>query len=102
MFAHLQPHIQMVELRKGAVLYESGAHIEHTYFPHDCVVSLMAVLEDGGSAEVSLFGREGVLGYVSSTVSREAFGRYIVQITGTASRVPVERLRDAARRGAEN
>lgn len=95
-FAQLQPHIQIVDMRLGAVLYEPGARMEHAYFPHDCVVSVLAILEDGGSAEVALFGPEGVLGYVSSLVSREAFGRYVVQVAGTASRISIERLREAA------
>jgi CRP-like cAMP-binding protein len=58
-------------------------------------VSLVAILEDGGSAEVAVFGKEGVLGFASSLVSREAFGRYIVHVPGTASRVSIERLRAA-------
>jgi CRP-like cAMP-binding protein len=78
-------------------LYEPGARVEHAYFPHDCVVSLLAILENGGSAEVAVFGCEGVVGYASSLVGREAFGRYLVQVSGTASRLPLERLRDAAK-----
>ena len=94
--ARLEPHLEAVQLAAGTVLYESGQTIRHAYFPHSCVVSLLAVLEDGGSAEVALFGREGVLGYASSLVSREAFGRYVVQVPGSASRVPLARLHEAA------
>jgi hypothetical protein len=36
--------------------------ISHAYFPHDAMVSLVNVMEDGGSVEVGLFGCEGVLG----------------------------------------
>jgi CRP-like cAMP-binding protein len=95
-FARLEPHLEAVELAAGRVLYESGETVRHAYFPHGCVVSLLAVLEDGGSAEVALFGCESVLGYASSLVSREAFGRYVVQVPGSASRVPVTRLSEAA------
>ena len=38
--------------------------------------------------EVAVFGREGVSGLLSALVTREAFGRYIVQMAGTASRIP--------------
>ena len=75
---------------------DSGETVRHAYFPHSCVVSLLAVLEDGTSAEVALFGCEGVLGYASSLFSREAFGRYVVQVPGPASRVPITRLSEAA------
>ncbi|HEY7385723.1 MAG TPA: Crp/Fnr family transcriptional regulator [Beijerinckiaceae bacterium] len=93
--ARLQPHLQPVALQRGLVLYEPGARVEHAYFPHDCVVSLLAILENGGSAEVAVFGCEGVVGYASSLLGREAFGRYIVQVAGTAFRLPLERLREA-------
>ncbi len=42
--------------------------------------------------EIGVFGREGVLGLLSALVTREAFGRYIVQMAGTASRIRFERL----------
>jgi CRP-like cAMP-binding protein len=94
--ARLGSHLQTIDLQAGFVLYEPGARLEHAYFLHDCVVSLLAILEDGGSAEVAVFGCEGVVGYVSSLVSREAFGRYVVQVSGTASRMPAARLRETA------
>ena len=93
-FAALEPHLESVELTRGQVLYEPGDPIRHAYFPHDAVVSLVNVLEDGGTVEVALFGREGVLGLLSALVTREAFGRYIVQMPGTASRIPFERLNE--------
>src|SRR4051812_17819729 len=94
--ARLEPHLVDVQLAAGRVLYESGETVRHAYFPHGCVVSLLAVLEDGASAEVALFGREGVLGYASSLFSREAFGRYVVQVPGAASRLPATRLSESA------
>ena len=59
----------------------------YAYFPHDAVVSLVNVMEDGNTVEVALFGRGGVVGLLSALVTREAFGRYIVQMAGTASRI---------------
>jgi CRP-like cAMP-binding protein len=51
-------------------------------------------MEDGDSVEMAVFGREALFGFVSAMVSRQSFGRYIVQISGTASRIPVDRLHD--------
>jgi CRP-like cAMP-binding protein len=90
----LEPHLEVIDLARGRVLYESRDTVRHAYFPHTCVISLLAVLEDGGSAEVALFGCEGVLGVASSFVTRESFGRYIVQLPGTASRISMGRLED--------
>jgi CRP-like cAMP-binding protein len=89
-FAALEPHLELVELARGQVLYDSGDPLRYAYFPHYAVVSLVSMMEDGGTVEVALFGRGGVLG--RPLVTREAFGRYIVQITDIASRISAERL----------
>ena len=94
-FSRLAPHLEVTDLAGGAVLYESGDRIRYAYFPHDCVVSLMAVLEDGSSVEVAVFGQEAVFGLVSAMISGESLGRYLVQISGTASRIAVEKLQQA-------
>jgi CRP-like cAMP-binding protein len=93
-FAALEPHLESVTLAVGQVLYEPGDIIRHAYFPHNTVISLVNVMEDGGSVEVGVFGREGVMGLLSALVTREAFGRYVVQTSGTASRIPFERLNE--------
>jgi CRP-like cAMP-binding protein len=92
----LEPNLLLVSLSPAEVLYEPGDTIQHAYFPHDSMVSLVAVFEDGLSAEVAVFGREGVFGFISSLVSKVAFGRYIVHVPGTASRIAAGRLRAAA------
>jgi CRP-like cAMP-binding protein len=91
-FAALKPHLELINLPFRQVLYEPGDPIAYAYFPHDAVVSLVNIMEDGGSVEIGVFGREGVLGLLSALVTREAFGRYVVQMSGTASRISFERL----------
>jgi CRP-like cAMP-binding protein len=91
-FTPLEPDLEVVELSRGQVLYEPGDVIRHVYFPHDAIISLVNVMEDGGTTEIAVFWREGVVGLLSALVTREAFGRYIVQMSGTASRIIVERL----------
>ncbi|MGO4527252.1 Crp/Fnr family transcriptional regulator [Microvirga sp. 2MCAF35] len=91
-FALLEPDLETVHLTHGQVLYDTGDTISHAYFPHDAIVSLVNVMEDGGTVEVGVFGREGVLGLLSALVIREAFGRYVVQMAGAASRISCERL----------
>src|SRR5215217_6290126 len=93
--AGLEPHLELVELTRGQMLYDTGEAVSHAYFPHHTVVSLVNVLEDGRSVEVAVFGREGVLGLLSALVTHEAFGRYVVQMAGTASRISLERLNEA-------
>jgi CRP-like cAMP-binding protein len=93
-FTPLEPDLEVVELSRGQVLYEPGDVIRHAYFPHEAIISLVNVMEDGGTTEIAVFGREGVVGLLSALVTREAFGRYIVQMSGTASRITFERLNE--------
>jgi CRP-like cAMP-binding protein len=93
-FAALEPHLHGVWLQQDQVLYEAGDPLRHAYFPHNTVVSLVAVLKDGRSAEMAVYGREGGLGLVSAVTASPSFGRYVVQASGTASRIELERLHE--------
>src|SRR5450759_3317159 len=41
----LYPHLELVAIRLGRVLYESGDTLLHVYFPLDSIVSLLYVME---------------------------------------------------------
>ena len=91
-FAVLEPDLELVALSRGQVLYEPGDIIHYAYFPHRAVISLVNVLKDGKTVEVAVFGRGAVMGLLSAPTTRESFGRYVVQMSGSASRIPVDRL----------
>jgi CRP-like cAMP-binding protein len=93
-FAALEPYLEIVHLARGQVLYGAGEPLHFTYFPHDAVISLVNDMEDGGTVEIAVFGREGVCGLLAELATREAFGRYVVQISGSASRMAFERLNE--------
>jgi CRP-like cAMP-binding protein len=93
--AYLEPHLTIIVMDRGQILYEVGETITHTYFPHDAMVSLVTMMRDGKSAEMAIFGCEGLFGLVSAFVSSQAFGRYIVQLGGTASRIELSRMHEA-------
>ena len=91
-FLWLEPHLDIVELPRGRIIYQTGETIRHTYFPHDAIVSLVTDLQNGGSVEMAVFGRESVLGFTSALVTRQSFGRYVTQIPGSATRLPLDCL----------
>ncbi len=91
-FAFLEPHLSLIDLRRGEILYET---IVHTYFPHDAMVSLVTIMHDGRSVEMATFGREGLFGLVSAFVTRQSFGRYMVQLSGKASRIELGTMHEA-------
>jgi CRP-like cAMP-binding protein len=56
------PHLELIAMPLGDVLYESGGQMQHVYFPTSAIVSLHYILENGASAEIAGVGNEGVLG----------------------------------------
>jgi CRP-like cAMP-binding protein len=94
-FTLLESFLEVVELPKGKVIYDVGETVRHTYFPHNTIISLTTVLKNGGSVEMAVFGREAMFGYVSALVTRQSFGRYVTQFSGTASRIAIDTLNQA-------
>lgn len=43
----LYPHLQLVQMPLGRVLYESGELLHNVYFPITSIVSLLYVMQDG-------------------------------------------------------
>ena len=58
----LEPHLELVPMALGQMLYEPGTQLRHAYFPIDSIVSLHYVTETGASAETAGVGNEGVVG----------------------------------------
>jgi CRP-like cAMP-binding protein len=90
----LFPHLQYVAMPLGKVLYESGDLMHHVYFPVDCIVSLLYVMEDGQSAEISVVGNEGLISIAVFMGGDTTPSRAIVQSAGHAYRLDGNRLKD--------
>ena len=61
-FDRILPHLELVSMPLGEVLYESGGQLQYVYFPTTAIVSLHYLMESGASAEIAGVGNEGVLG----------------------------------------
>lgn len=92
--ARLRPHLTLVDLPLGKVLYESGDALRHVYFPTNAIVSLLYVMENGASAEISVVGNEGLIGVAVFMGGESTPSRAIVQSAGHAWRLPGQRLKD--------
>jgi len=90
----LFPHMEIFPLPLGKVLYESGAALRHVYFPTDAIVSLLYVMENGASAEISVVGNEGLIGVALFMGGDTTPSRAIVQSAGAAFRLPGQRIKD--------
>lgn len=85
-------------IRAGDILFEEGASITHTIFPHDGLVSLIARMENGRTVEKSLIGPEGFLGFAIVMGGDTVFGRAVVQVAGHALWLSVADAHSALRR----
>ena len=97
----LLPYLTRVPLLLGEVLYESGDTLRHVYFPTDCIVSLLYVMENGASAEISVVGNEGLIGVALFMGGESTPSRAVVQSAGTAYRLPGQRIKDEFGRHGE-
>lgn len=93
--ACLTPLLSQLDLEKGRLLYDPGDLMEFVYFPHDCVISLMTLMESGAAIESSTIGREGALGLMAARAPRESMSRAIVQVPGKAARISASAMHDA-------
>jgi CRP-like cAMP-binding protein len=88
------PHLELVSLPLGKVLYESGDTLRYVYFPTDAIVSLLYVMESGASAEISVIGNDGMVGVSLFMGGESTTNRAVVQSAGCAYRLSGQRLKD--------
>ena len=95
----LADDLELVPLTLGQVLHESGQTMSHAYFPLDCIISLLYVMENGESAEIAVVGNEGIVGIPIFMGGESTNGRAIVQNAGHAYRLKAQVLKDAFQSG---
>lgn len=90
----LIPHLSMVDLKVGDVLFKSGETQKHVYFPIDSIISLMCELENGEGSEFALIGNEGLVGLFIFTSNFTTSSYGIVQCKGKALKLNADIARD--------
>jgi CRP-like cAMP-binding protein len=88
----IDPHLERITLKLGALVCEAGGLLKHAYFPEGSVLSLLTVLENGSAIETANIGREGAFGLFAAMYSRVSFNRCIVQLEGRMVRCPIQLL----------
>ena len=86
-YARLEPHLELIPMRLGDVMYEPGVQLRYVYFPTSSIVSLLYVMEDGASAEIAIVGNEGILGISLFMGGETTPSRAVVQSAGQAYRL---------------
>ena len=86
-FERLLPHLELVPMARGEVLYESGGQLQHVYFPTTSIVSLLYLFADGASAESAVVGNDGILGISLFMGGETTPSRAVVQSAGYGYRL---------------
>jgi CRP-like cAMP-binding protein len=95
-FAALQPHLKVVNLKLGDVLAEAGGSVKRVYFPHSGAISLVVEMSVGDMIETAMVGKDGVLNGASALDGKVSLNKGLVQLAGVASVVDADRLRTIA------
>ncbi len=98
-YERLLPHLALVPMPLGHVVYTSGAELAYLYFPTSCVVSLVYVMADGASAEIAVTGFEGLLGVALFLGGLTTPNQAVVQIGGHAYRIRADAIKEEFDRG---
>jgi CRP-like cAMP-binding protein len=88
----LRPLLQAVELPYMKVLSEPDEPIRDVYFPTRGVVSMVNEPDDGEIVEFATVGNEGMVGFPILLDSSTMPSRVIVQVAGSAYRMPASEL----------
>jgi CRP-like cAMP-binding protein len=92
------PHLEVVDLPLGKVLYEMGETRTYAYFPTTAIVSLLVSLDNGSTAEIAVVGREGLTGVAMLMGGGAAPYRAVVQSAGQGLKLPAHALMAAFNR----
>jgi CRP-like cAMP-binding protein len=85
-----EPHLELVDLQLGQVLYEAQGRLTHVYFPLTAIVSLLYVLESGSSAEIAVVGNDGMVGFALIMGGDTTPSRAVVQSSGVGVRMKAQ------------
>src|SRR4051812_46354616 len=96
-YERLLPHLQPVDLQSNQVLYEARSTIEFVYFPFNCVLSAVTMMEDGTGIEVGTIGNEGAGGLTAFLAPAISPTRVLVQVPGEGVRLAAGILAEHAR-----
>jgi CRP-like cAMP-binding protein len=93
--ALLARHLHVVAVQPGAVLQHQDHALDYVYFPHDGLVSLLAITPDGATVEAASVGRAGAVCPFHGSDLDAAFLTAVAQGPMRVSRMPVVQLRAA-------
>lgn len=95
----LQSHLEETPLVFEEFIYRPHELISDVYFPNSGIISLLAGINDHGTLEVGLVGKEGMLGLGVFLGVNSTTHRAVVQGAGSAMKMKATALRKECNKG---
>jgi CRP-like cAMP-binding protein len=92
-FEAVSPKLELVRLKSHQVIHEAGETLKSGYFCNSGIFSVLSVMPEGKTVEVSLIGREGLAGVPLVAGFRTSYTRTVAQTEATGFRIDADRLR---------
>lgn len=100
-YQRLLPHLQLVLLTPGEIIYQSCEKISYVYFLEAGLVSLINILESGATIEVARVGNEGLIGIPIILGNDSSINSAIVLFPGRAMRLEAQIIQQEFERGEQ-
>jgi CRP-like cAMP-binding protein len=92
--ARLTPHMERVSLSHGQHVIVPDEPIKNIYFPLNCLLSLVTILEDGSTVESGTIGREGMSGIPVLLDAKTTTMPTFTQVPGDAIKVKSDVIKE--------
>jgi CRP-like cAMP-binding protein len=97
----LLPNLELISLKLGHVIYESGEKMDYVYFPTTAIISLLYVMENGSTAEIGVVGNDGLVGIAIFMGGDTTPNRAVVQSAGKVFKIKSSIMKDEFTRGGQ-
>jgi CRP-like cAMP-binding protein len=91
-FDQMRPYLELVRLPPGETVLRQESEVTHAIFPNSGLVSVLTMMSDGRSSEVSIAGCESVVGIGLIGGLRRSVHSAVVQVEGNGLRVSAKSL----------
>jgi CRP-like cAMP-binding protein len=85
---------KIVTLKFRRRVFDQDARVDAVYFPLTCMFSLLVTAAGQPQMEMATIGNEGIVGGAEILQSKGAIGLSLIQIPGTALRIPADVFRN--------
>lgn len=93
-YQEIATHLECISLPLGTIIHRENEPINYVYFPNQAMISLVTTMENGATTEISLIGKEGMVGLPVILGGKSITYKAVVQVTGTAMRIKAEIIKD--------